>query len=230
MNGIAYVRVSTPEQGRIGLGLEAQRRAIEAFATRERITVAGWYTEVETGKGSNALARRPELAAALKAARKLRGPVLVSKLDRLSRDVHFVSGLMAERVEFVVCDLGRQADPFVLHLFAALAEKERQLIADRTRAGLAVTKAKGTRLGMAARTAQQRASAAHRAGEAAAQRAQRFAEAQRPNIEWALKESGWNFKTAAALLNKRGVASAHGKEWAGRSIGVVAQRLGLVRA
>jgi DNA invertase Pin-like site-specific DNA recombinase len=228
MNAIAYVRVSTADQGRSGLGLEAQRQVINAFAAREGIAVAGWYTEVETGKGSNALDRRPQLAAALKAARKLKGPVLVSKLDRLSRDVHFISGLMAERVEFVVCELGRQADPFVLHLFAALAEKERQLIAERTRAGLAVTKANGTRLGMAARTAQQRASAAQRAGESATARAQQFAEDQRPNIEWALKESGGSLKGAAALLNKRGVASTHGKEWAGRSIGIVAHRLGLV--
>jgi DNA invertase Pin-like site-specific DNA recombinase len=140
MKALAYTRVSTDKQGRSGLGLEAQQVAIQAFAARERFDIVEWYSEVETGKGADALARRPQLAVALKAGRALRAPVLVSKLDRLSRDVHFISGLMAERVELIVTELGRQADPFVLHLFAALAEKERQLISERTKAGLAACK------------------------------------------------------------------------------------------
>ena len=93
------------------------------------------YEEIETGSGSDALDRRPKLAAALKAARKAKAPVLAAKLDRLRRDVHFISGLMGQRVEFVVCDLGRQSDPFMLHLYAALAEKERGMISARTKAG-----------------------------------------------------------------------------------------------
>jgi DNA invertase Pin-like site-specific DNA recombinase len=97
------------------------------------------------------LDRRPQLAAALKTARKAKSPVLVAKLDRLSRDVHFISGLMSHRVEFVVCELGRQSDPFVLHLYAALAEKERTMISTRTKAGLSAAKARGTKLGMSAR-------------------------------------------------------------------------------
>ena len=100
----------------------------------------------------DALDRRPQLAAALKAARKTKSAVLVAKLDRLSRDVHFISGLMSHRVEFLVCDLGRQSDSFVLHLYAALAEKERAMISARTKAGLAAAKARGTRLGMSARS------------------------------------------------------------------------------
>ena len=107
MNAIAYLRVSTQEQGRSGLGIEAQRHAIESFAKREGITVDAWHTEVQTGKGSDALERRPQLAAALQAAQKAKLPVLVSKLDRLSRDVHFISGLMANRVEFIVTELGK---------------------------------------------------------------------------------------------------------------------------
>ena len=105
------------------------------------------YTEVETGKGADALDRRPQLAAALSAARSARCSVLVSKLDRLSRDVAFVSGLMAQRVPFIVAELGRDADPFMLHLYAALAEKERRLISDRTKAALAAKKAAGGKLG-----------------------------------------------------------------------------------
>src|SRR5258708_4734441 len=149
---IAYVRVSTKSQGRSGLGLEAQRAAITRFAEAEDLDVTQVYEEIETGSGSDALERRPKLAAALKAARKAKAPVLVAKLDRLSRDVHFISGLMSQRVEFVVCDLGRQSDPFVLHLYAALAEKERGMIAARTKAGLAAAKARGVKLGMDARS------------------------------------------------------------------------------
>src|ERR1700737_2925022 len=129
---VAYVRVSTAAQGRSGLGLEAQRAAIKDFAEREGIEVEEWFTEAESGSGSDALEKRPQLAAAIGAARKRRAAVLVAKLDRLSRDVHFISGLMAHRVEFVVTSLGRQADPFILHLYAALAEKERALISERT--------------------------------------------------------------------------------------------------
>src|SRR5450631_137404 len=148
---IGYVRVSTRAQGRSGLGMEAQRAAIARFAEAEGLTVMQVFEEVETGSGADALERRPQLAAALKTARRAKAPVLVAKLDRLSRDVHFISGLMAHRVEFIVCDLGRQSDPFVLHLYAALAEKERGMISVRTKAGLAAAKARGTKLGMAAR-------------------------------------------------------------------------------
>jgi DNA invertase Pin-like site-specific DNA recombinase len=93
-----YIRVSTTQQGRSGLGIEAQRRALQHFAQTERIEVLGEYVEVETGKGTNALDRRPQLRAALASARKHRCYVTVAKLDRLSRDVHFISGLMAHKV------------------------------------------------------------------------------------------------------------------------------------
>jgi DNA invertase Pin-like site-specific DNA recombinase len=94
-----------------------------------------------------ALDRRPQLKAALAAARKLRCHVAVAKLDRLSRDVHFISGLMAHKVPFLVAELGPDVDPFVLHLFAALAEKERALISTRTRQALAAAKVRGVTLG-----------------------------------------------------------------------------------
>jgi DNA invertase Pin-like site-specific DNA recombinase len=91
---IAYLRVSTQQQQRSGLGIEAQRATIQQFAAVEGLTIAGEYAEYETGKGADALDRRPQLAAALAAARALKCSILVSKLDRLSRDVAFVSGLM----------------------------------------------------------------------------------------------------------------------------------------
>jgi DNA invertase Pin-like site-specific DNA recombinase len=105
------------------------------------------FLEVETGKGADALDRRPQLTAALSEARKQRCRVVVAKLDRLSRDVHFISGLMAQRVPFLVTELGPDVDPFVLHLYAALAEKERTMISERTRRALAAAKARGVTLG-----------------------------------------------------------------------------------
>src|SRR5687767_5616293 len=144
---VAYYRVSTQRQGRSGLGLEAQRAAVARFAEGERITILSHFEEVETGKGLDALDRRPQLAAALAAARSAKCPVLVAKLDRLSRDVAFISGLMAQRVPFIVAELGLDADPFMLHLYAALAEKERWLIGERTSAALASRKTQGARLG-----------------------------------------------------------------------------------
>src|SRR6516164_3694663 len=115
---IGYVRVSTGAQGRSGLGIEAQREALARFAATEGFDLERVYTEIETGKGADALERRPQLAAALAQARRQRCPVAVAKLDRLSRDVHFISGLMAQRVPFLVAELGPDVDPFVLLLYA----------------------------------------------------------------------------------------------------------------
>jgi DNA invertase Pin-like site-specific DNA recombinase len=109
---VSYLRVSTSKQGRSGLGIEAQRAACTRLAEAEGVEIAAEFVEVETGKGADALDRRPELAAALEAARKLRCSVLVTKLDRLSRDVHFISGLMSRKVPFVVAELPG-ADPFL---------------------------------------------------------------------------------------------------------------------
>src|SRR5690349_22557068 len=153
-SAVVYLRVSTGQQGKSGLGIEAQRATITTFAAAEGLTILSEHVEVETGKGTDALDRRPVLAAALAAARKAKVPVIVAKLDRLSRDVAFISGLMAHKVPFIVAELGADADPFMLHLYAALAEKERSLISQRTRAALAAKKAQGARLGNRTNAAQ----------------------------------------------------------------------------
>src|SRR5437868_12459336 len=159
---IAYYRVSTARQGRSGLGIEAQRAAVIRFAEAEGFDLVAEFVEVETGKGSDALDRRPQLAAALAAGRSCKCPVIVAKLDRLSRDVAFIAGLMAQRVPFIVAELGVDGDPFMLHLYAALAEKERRLIGERTRSALAARKAQGVQLGNP-RNARESAAAGHRA-------------------------------------------------------------------
>jgi len=223
MNAIAYVRVSTSEQGRSGLGLAAQREAIKAFAQSEGMIVEQWHEEVETGKGSDALDRRPTLAKALSEARKRGLPVLVSKLDRLSRDVHFISGLMVQQVEFIVTELGRQADPFVLHLYAALAEKERQLISSRTKAGLKAAKKKGIALGTAGRKAS--SEQLLRAGAASTARADEFAKTLRPHVRTAMADAGNSYTHAAVLLNLAEQATAEGKAWDRRSVAAVVRRL-----
>src|SRR3954451_24216832 len=146
-NTFVYFRVSTKRQQRSGIGIEAQRAAVKRFAEAEGMQIVAEYVDIETGKVADALDRRPQLAAALAAAKKAKCSVLVSKLDRLSRDVAFIAGLMVQRVPFIVAELGRDADPFMLHLYAALAEKERRLISERTKAALAARKANGGRLG-----------------------------------------------------------------------------------
>ncbi len=223
---IGYVRVSTSAQGRSGLGLEAQRATIARFAQAEGLDVAQVFEEIETGSGSDALERRPQLAAALKAASKAKAPVLVAKLDRLSRDVHFISGLMAHRVEFVVCDLGRQSDPFVLHLYAALAEKERSMISARTKAGLAAAKARGTKLGMAARSDRAMRKIAAIGAQANKTAAIANAETLRKSIVAAL-DGGRSLRVAADWLNDCRIASPGGGRWHAPSLLKAARRLGL---
>lgn len=206
---VPYYRVSTARQGRSGLGIEAQRSAVQRFSEAEGINLLPEHVEIETGKGADALDRRPELAAALAAARSAKCPVLVAKLDRLSRDVAFISGLMAQRVPFIVAELGADADPFMLHLYAALAEKERRLIGERTRAALSARKATGARLGN--RSNASRAAALGRDVQMA--EADRFAVNILPVVE-AIRASGASSLAAiAGALNNRGIRSARGGQW-----------------
>jgi DNA invertase Pin-like site-specific DNA recombinase len=207
-SAIAYYRVSTARQGKSGLGIEAQKAAIQRFAEAEGVEVIGEHVEVETGKGSDALERRPELAEALSRARRARCPILVAKLDRLSRDVHFISGLMAHRVPFVVAELGSDADPFMLHLYAALAEKERALISARTKAALAAKKAQGVKLGNP--RAAEAAVKAHAANRAAADQ---FAANVLPIVREIQASGLTTLRDIAGALNARGIRTARGGAW-----------------
>jgi DNA invertase Pin-like site-specific DNA recombinase len=206
---VSYIRVSTGKQGKSGLGIEAQREAIARFAAAEGCELLAEYVEIETGKGADALDRRPKLAEALAKAGKVKAPVIVVKLCRLSRDVAFISGLMAQRVPFIVAELGADADPFMLHIYAALAEKERSLIADRTRAALAQKKAQGTVLGNRTNLpdAQAKGAAANRAA------ADAFAANVLPIIRQIEASGLTGHRAIAAALNARGIRTARGGAW-----------------
>jgi DNA invertase Pin-like site-specific DNA recombinase len=210
---VTYIRVSTSQQGRSGLGMEAQRQALAAFAAAEGFAVAAEFVEVETGKGSDALDRRPQLAAALAKARLLRSPIAVAKLDRLSRDVHFISGLMTHRVPFVVAELGPDVDPFVLHLFAALAEKERVLISGRTKSALAAAKARGVALGNPNIEAVRA-----RAVRAIKAEADRVAGNVLPIIAEIRRSGATTLRQIADALNARGVPTPRGGRWHAMSV------------
>lgn len=218
---VTYLRVSTVSQGRSGLGLEAQRAAVAQFAAAEGLTIAAEHVEIETGKGSDALARRPKLKTALDEARRLRCPVVVAKLDRLSRDVAFIAGLMAERVPFIVVELGATADPFTLHIYAALAEREREAISSRTMAALAAKKAAGAKLG------------GYRGGpvpdsqagaEGARQKADAFAAGVAP-VLLEMQGRGLSLRGIALELTAEGIMTPRGKAWTATAVSNALERL-----
>ena len=210
---IGYVRVSTSQQGRSGLGLEAQKQALERFAEAEGFTLSRVFIEVETGKGSDALERRPQLTAALSEARRKGCSVGVAKLDRLSRDVHFISGLMVHRVPFVVVELGADVDPFILHLFAALAEKERKMIGHRTKVALAAAKERGVALGNP-----QLSDARKNAVVAIKDAAEHHAANVLPIIKEIRRAGATSLRQIADALNARGISTPRGGAWHASSV------------
>jgi DNA invertase Pin-like site-specific DNA recombinase len=211
---VAYLRVSTDRQGRSGLGLEAQREAVSRYVSDARLELIGEYVEVETGKGANALSKRPELLAALNDAKKRKAKLVLAKLDRLARNVHFVSGLMETGVDFAVADMPH-ADRFQLHLFAALAEKEGEIISQRTKAALAAAKARGKKLGSngAKLAAMNKTIAIERL------------EPIRPALI-AMRDAGLSRRAMIAALNDQNISSPAGGRWHLASLQRALQRIG----
>ena len=141
---IAYYRVSTKQQGDSGLGMEAQKAAVEAYAKQTGARIVASYSEVESGK----LAERPQLLKALAHAKRSKATLVVAKLDRLARNVAFLSALMRAGVDFIACD-NAHANKLTIHILAAVAEDEAERISARTKAALTAAKARGVKLGSA---------------------------------------------------------------------------------
>jgi DNA invertase Pin-like site-specific DNA recombinase len=233
-DAIGYLRVSTKEQGRSGLGLDAQRKDIEAFSEREGFAVRAWHQDIQTGAGKDALLLRPGLATALKEARAAGAPLIVSRLDRLSRNVHFISGMMEHKVHFIIAAFGQDVDDFVIHIYASLAQQERKMIGERIKAAIAIAKANGRKftLQTCSKAMKQRIQDASIAARKKA--ATERLEANRVHIEWVFRQQSrygayrpLSFSEAAQKLNERGIESLACGRWTGSALGRAARRLGL---
>lgn len=143
---VCYYRVSTQRQGQSGLGLEAQREVVRRYLSEGHRAALAEFVEIETGKGADALLKRPELRRALDLCRRQGATLLIAKLDRLARNVHFVSGLIETGVDFVAADMP-QANKVMIQMHAVMSEWERDQISERTKAALAAAKARGVVLG-----------------------------------------------------------------------------------
>jgi DNA invertase Pin-like site-specific DNA recombinase len=209
---IPYYRVSTAKQGRSGLGLEGQQAAVKDYARRIGGKVLTAYKEVETGKRSD----RPELAKAMALCTRCQGTLVIAKLDRLSRNLHFLSGLMESGVDFVCCDMPA-ASRFTLHIMAAVAEMEAKQISERTKAALAAAKARGVLLGSDRPGAHRlkggaNPKAARRAGESArANREKAYADVAGDIRKW--HQEGASFRDIAGRLNDQGKKTRRQKPW-----------------
>lgn len=202
---VAYYRVSTQKQGQSGLGLEAQQAAVAAYLNGGVWELVGEFVEVETGKGANALDRRPQLRAALDASRKHGATLIIAKLDRLARNVHFVSGLLETGCDFVAADMP-QANKVMIQMHAVMSEWERDQISARTKAALATAKARGVQLGVAGptnlkRNIEERVAAA----DAFASRLS--------GVIHGFKAAGMSQRQTVRELNRIGIPTPKGGEW-----------------
>jgi DNA invertase Pin-like site-specific DNA recombinase len=204
---IAYYRVSTDRQGRSGLGLEAQQQAVRSFLHGRGELVAS-FVEVESGKRND----RPEIAAALDACRKHKAVLIIAKLDRLARNVHFISGLMESGVEFIAVDMP-EANRLTIHILAAVAEHEREMISKRTKEALQAAKARGTILG----SPDPKKGAAVRS-RVLQEKAERFANRVLPIIKELELQGITSYKGIARALNARGVPTANKRQWYGGTV------------
>lgn len=202
---VAYYRVSTQKQGQSGLGLEAQQASVTTYAQAHALELVASYTEVETGTRKK---HRPELEAALALARREGGVLLIAKLDRLSRNVHFISGLLESGVDFTAVDMPN-ADRMTLQMFAVMAEKEAELIARRTREALAARKARGLTLGNTANLTDHARAAGRQAQQEAAVKAMQQATA----FAGVLRAQGQSLAKVARTLNASGFTTRQGAQW-----------------
>jgi DNA invertase Pin-like site-specific DNA recombinase len=212
---IAYIRVSTQKQGKSGLGIEAQQAAITMFASAAGYEIIETFIEVETGKGADALSLRPQLATTIEIARLTGATVIAAKLDRVTRDVHFGSGLFNRSdVSFRICDMPH-ADNFQLNIMLSVAQLEREMISTRTKAALAAARERGQRLGSPNSCANQKAASVARAEDL---RAIVAPIADRP------------LRAIAAHLNDNGITTPTGAAWSSVTVMRLLDRLQLKEA
>jgi DNA invertase Pin-like site-specific DNA recombinase len=203
---VAYYRVSTDKQGESGLGLEAQRASVSRYLAHVKGTLIGEYTEIESGKRHT---NRPELAAALGHSKRTGACLVIAKLDRLARNVHFISGLMESAADFVACDMP-QANKLTIHIMAAMAEHEREMISARTKAALEAAKERGVQLG-------------NPNWQGALEKAWRNrhpakAQAEVVSILAAHKAQGKSLREIAGIMNGLGIRTASGAQWHASSV------------
>jgi DNA invertase Pin-like site-specific DNA recombinase len=195
---IAYIRVSDQKQGQSGLGIQAQLAAVAQFAANFGFEIIDTYVEVETGKGADALDKRPQLATALEVARLTGATVVGAKLDRITRNLHFGSGLFGRSdIAFKIADMPH-ADNFQLNIMLAVAQLEAEMISNRTRAALQAAKERGTKLGSPTSPAILR------------DRSTAFAEGLRTIV---MPMRGQSSRAIAAALNDRGIKTPKGGSW-----------------
>jgi DNA invertase Pin-like site-specific DNA recombinase len=206
----SYLRVSTDQQGERGYGLDAQRAAIATYLDGGDWQLLGEFVEIESGKRAD----RPKLAEALAACKRERARLIIAKLDRLSRNVAFIAALMDGKIDFVCCDFP-QANRLTLHILAAVAEHERDMIAERTRAGLAAAKARGVKLGYQPTADANKAAAATRDAEL------------RPVLA---KLVGKSYREIVQVLTDRSIAAPRGGAWNAMTVMRAMKRLGLARS
>ena len=216
---VSYIRVSTKAQGQSGLGLDAQRKAVTDYLNGGRWSLVDEYVEVESGANDE----RPKLAEALARCRLHNATLVIAKLDRLSRDAHFLLGLQKAGVKFVAADMP-EANEMIVGIMAVVAQAERRMISERTRAALAAAKERGVKLGgdrgnLAAVGAKGRLAALEMRRRAAKQRAEDL----KPIIAELRTQGITSLKKIAAGLNARGIPAARGGKWTVTQVG----RLGL---
>jgi len=210
---VAYYRVSTERQGRSGLGLEAQVSTVEAHARRSGGEIIAVFREIESGKRAD----RPELSKALALCKKKKATLVIAKLDRLSRNVAFIAGLMESRAEFIACDMP-QANKLTLHIMAAMAEHEREAISKRTKEALAAAKARGTKLGNPRPDLEKMWSQWSSQAQAVRERVHPLARQ--------MKDHGMTLAQIAQSLNDRGMKTYRGGSWHASTVGRLLKEAG----
>lgn len=207
---VAYYRVSTQRQGQSGLGLDTQKTAVAAFLASTTGTLLSEFTEIESGRKKN----RPQLRAALLECRSKKATLIIAKLDRLARNLHFITGLMESNVDFVAVD-NPNANRLTLQILAAVAEDEARRISERTKSALAAAKARGTRLG----------TTGHVRAKENKNAAREFAEKLAPLIREIQSTGATTAAAIAAELNQRGVPTSKKGRWHPTSVQRLQRRL-----